>query len=267
MPVRNPLTILAMLLSGSALFGADVIAHRGASKEAPENTLASSRLAFEQGADGIECDIYRTSDGKIVVLHDVNTKRTTGTDGNVDKMTLAEIQALDAGSLMDKKFAGEKIPSLDELLGTVPDGKKIFVELKGGVELVEPLKATLEKAAKKSDQIVFISFHYDALKAVKKTYPQYQALWLASYTKDKAGKAKMEIDEAIQKCKEGSLDGLSLSSTWPIDTAFVKKVHDAGMKLSVWTVNDAAKAAELIAAGTDIICTDKPGFMRKALNK
>jgi len=257
-----------ILLGASTAFSAEVMAHRGASKDAPENTLASTRLAYEQGADGVECDLYRTSDGKIAVIHDVSTKRTTGIEGNVEKMTLAEVQALDAGSWMDKKFAGEKIPSFDELLNAVPDGRKLMVELKGGEELISPMKESLTRVQKKTEQIMFISFKYPALKAVKKEFPQHQALLLASYTIDKTtGKPKMELDEAIQKCKDGGLDGLSLSMSWPIDAAFVKKVHDAGLKLSVWTVNDAEKAKQLVAAGADIICTDKPAVISQALKK
>lgn len=257
-----------LLFCGSTVFSAEVMAHRGASKEAPENTLASTRLAYEQGADGVECDLYRTSDGKIAVIHDLSTKRTTGTEGNVEKMTLAEVQALDAGSWMDKKFAGEKIPSFDELLNAVPEGKKLMIELKGGEELIAPIKDALVRIPKKTEQIMFISFKYAALKALKKELPQYPSLLLAGYTVDKTtGKPKMELDEAIQKCKDGALDGLSLSASWPIDAAFVKKVHDAGLKLSVWTINDAEKARKLVAIGTDIVCTDKPGLISQALKK
>lgn len=259
--------LLILALACAALPGAEIVAHRGASKDAPENTIASTRLAYEQGADGVECDIYRTADGKIAVLHDVSTKRTTGTEGNVEKMTLAEVQALDAGSWMDKKFAGEKIPSLDELFSAVPDGKSVLVELKGGEELVSPLKETLARAKKKNEQIIFISFNYGALKAVKKEFPQNQALLLAGYSKDKEGKPKLTLEDAIKKAKDGALDGLSLSNTWPIDADFVKKIHDAGMKLSVWTINDAEQAKKLVAAGADIICTDKPGLLRQALGK
>lgn len=266
MPAFNRI-LSAALVACVSVSGAEIVAHRGASKDAPENTLASMRLAYEQGADGVECDIYRTADGKIAVIHDVSTKRTTGTEGNVEKMTLAEVQALDAGSWMNRKFAGEKIPSLEELFSVVPDGKSVFVELKGGEELVSPLKETVARAKKKNEQIVFISFNYGALKAVKKEFPQNLALLLASYSKDKEGKPKLTLEDAIKKAKDANLDGLSLSSGWPIDADFVKKIHDAGMKLSVWTVNDAELAKKLVAAGADVICTDKPGFLRDALGK
>lgn len=249
-------------------FAFEIVAHRGASKDAPENTVAATRLAFEQGAHGVECDIYRTADGRIAVLHDASTKRTTGVDGKVEKMTLGELQKLDAGSWMDTKFAGEKIPSMEEIFATVPDSNYLLVELKGGEELVEPLKEALQRTPRNPEQVAFISFNYKALHTVKKEFPKHKALWLASYKVDKeTGKEQLTLDEAIRKCKDAGFEGLSLSKTWPIDAAFVKKIHDAGLVLSVWTVNDAKEAEKLIAAGADILCTDKPGYMKEALKK
>src|SRR5262245_53293376 len=110
----------------------EIIAHRGASADAPENTAAAFKLAVEGGADAFEGDYYLTKDGKIICIHDNNTKRTTGVDGKVPQMTLAELRKLDAGSWKGSKFGGEKLPTLSEALALVPAGKKTFVEIKCG---------------------------------------------------------------------------------------------------------------------------------------
>lgn len=263
------LQTLILLFSGChfAAVSAELVAHRGASVDAPENTVASTRLAFEQGAEGVECDILLTKDGRAAVIHDATTKRTTGVDGKVEAMTLEELQKLDAAAYFkDKKYAGEKIPALDELFAIIPDGRRLVVELKGGEELIPAIRTALEKAGKKPAQIEFISFKYKALAAVKKEFPQHKALLLCGYSKDKTtGKEKVTLDEVIAQCKAANLDGMSLSIAWPIDAAFVKKVKDAGLQLYIWTVNDAAKAKDYAAAGVEVICTDKPGFLRDAM--
>src|SRR5438876_4057740 len=92
----------------------EIIAHRGASADAPENTVAAFKLAFEQGADGFEADYCLTRDGKIICIHDENTQRTTGIDGVVSRMTLDELRRLDAGVWKGTKFIGEKLPTLQE---------------------------------------------------------------------------------------------------------------------------------------------------------
>lgn len=242
----------------------EIIAHRGASAVAPENTLISAKTAFEQGADILECDIYLTLDGKLVVIHDVDTKRTTGIEGNVEKMTMAEIQKLDAGSLKDKKFAGEKIPTLDELLTTIPEGKKIFIEIKGAATLVPALKECLERSGKKSEQLVIICFNAKTLAAAKKAMPQYGTAWLMGYKKDTDGNGP-DLDKAIADCEAAGFDALNISKDWPIDGPFVKKVHDAGLKLYTWTVNDAPTLRKHIDAGVDAIGTDKTPLMKQEL--
>src|SRR5690606_40107102 len=91
------------------------VAHRGARAEGPENTLAAIRLALEKGADGFELDVHRTRDGHLVVCHDETVDRTTDGTGAIGAMTLAELKRLDAGRWFDERFAGERIPTLDEV--------------------------------------------------------------------------------------------------------------------------------------------------------
>src|ERR1035437_4069566 len=104
-----------------------LFAHRGASAFAPENTLASFKRALEDGAEAIELDVKLTSDGKVVVLHDQTVNRTTDGHGDVRAMSLADVQLLDAGSCFSPEFAGEPVPTLDEVFSAV--GKKLFINI------------------------------------------------------------------------------------------------------------------------------------------
>ena len=106
----------------------DIIAHRGASHEAPENTLASVRLGWAQGADAVEVDVRQSRDGHIVVIHDAHTRRTAGVTRRVRAETLDELRALEVGRWKHRRHAGEKIPTLAEVIETVPPGKRLFVE-------------------------------------------------------------------------------------------------------------------------------------------
>ena len=109
----------------------EIIAHRGFSSQAPENTLSAFRLAWERGADACETDLHLTKDGNIVVTHDENLKRVSGEDKSVAHSALKELLTLDVGSWMGPKWKGEKIPTLDQALATMPVGKKrFFLEIK-----------------------------------------------------------------------------------------------------------------------------------------
>ncbi len=121
----------------------EIIAHRGASHDAPENTLAAARLAWAQSADALECDVQLTRDGRLAVIHDHDTRRLAGVTGRVAEITLAELQRLDVGRGRGPEFAGERIPSLEALLAVTPPKRRVFVELKGGPELVPPLVSAL----------------------------------------------------------------------------------------------------------------------------
>lgn len=139
------------LLCGSLFTGAaaaEIIAHRGASADAPENTLAALKLGFEQGADAGELDLHLSSDGKLVIIHDADTKRTAGVDRKVVEQTFDALRRLDVGAFgrwKDKGFA-ERIPTLDEALALVPADKKMVIEIKVGVEALGPLEQSLRRA-------------------------------------------------------------------------------------------------------------------------
>src|SRR5258708_19173755 len=210
--------------------GPEIIAHRGASEEAPENTLASFRLGYEQ-ADGCELDIHLSKDGHVVVMHDATTKRTAGLDKPIVQQTLAELKALNAGKFKAERFAGEKIPLLSEVLAIIPERKRLFIEIKCGVEGIPGLVTVIDEAKRKPEQTALIAFNLETLHQAKLKLPKLQAYWLAAAKVDpKTGKPP-EVEELIRKAKDAGMDGVDLEGKVPIDADFVAKVHAAGLKL------------------------------------
>lgn len=267
-------SLLVTLTSFAALVvpvsAVDIVAHRGASYDAPENTMAATRLAWEQKADAVETDIYLSKDGKIVVSHDRTGKRTAGRDVVFAEITQAEARTLDAGSWKAPMFAGEKIPLLEEQIASIPPGRRMLVEIKIGPEIVPELARVLAATRASARNITVISFNFEALQGVRKTLPELPTLWLVGYRKPdpaKAPAAKMppSVDEMIRQAKAAGLTGLDLQYTWPLTKQDVKKIKDAGLDLHVWTVNDAAVARHWIDLGVASITTDRPARLREQL--
>ena len=260
-----PLLLSGLLVSFTPLKAVELIAHRGASHDAPENTLAALRLGWEQGADADELDIYLTKDGHVVAIHDATTKRTTGVDKKVADSTLEELRALDSGSFKGPQWVGEKIPTLADALATLPDGKRMFIEIKCGPEVLPALETVMKASGKKAEQLVIIGFGYETVRLAKERLPQAPVYWLASYKEDKKTGELPKIKDLIAQTKKAGLDGLNLHYKFPIDADFVATVKGEGLKLYTWTVNDPAIAQQLAKAGVDGITTDRPAWLREQL--
>lgn len=247
----------------------DIVGHRGAAHDAPENTLTSERLAWKQGADAVELDIHLSKDGRLPVIHDFNTKRTTGRDAEVKTLTLAELKALDAGSTKGAQFAGEKIPSLDEMIALIPPGRRLFVEIKTGPEIVPELEHCLQRTGASEKNITIISFNYDSLREVRQRLPHLPTLFLVGYAKPGSSKPgavpQPTFDEVLAKAKDAGLTGLDLQNTWPLTAEDGKRIKAAGLQLHVWTVDDPAIAKHWIELGADGITTNRPGWLRQQL--
>lgn len=246
-----------------------IVAHRGASYDAPENTLAAFRLAWTQGADAIEGDFYVTKDDQIVCIHDKTTKRTAPgqPELKVADSTAEQLRRLDVGSWKNKRFKGERIPLLGEVLETVPEGKKILVEIKCGPEILSLLKPQLEQSGLKSNQILIICFDEAVVKQARRMMPQYKANWLTSY-KQNSDKSqwKPTTDEVLASLKRTAATGLGTNgNTEVIDDVFFKRVVDQGFEFHVWTVNDVAVARRFAQLGVDSITTDKPQLIRESI--
>jgi glycerophosphoryl diester phosphodiesterase len=237
----------------------EIIGHRGASHDAPENTLASVNLGWAQRADANEVDIRLTRDGHLVVFHDPSTRRIGGVDRPIAAQTMADLQALDAGSWKGARWAGEKIPALADVLATVPAGKRLYVEIKCGLEVLPPLEQLIAASAQKPGQLAFIGFDLQTVAATKRRLPKHEAYWVIECKKSPP------LESLIREAKATGLDGLDLQGTFSIDRPFVGKIKAAGLKLCTWTVNDLPTAKRLMEAGVDGITTNRPGWLREQL--
>jgi glycerophosphoryl diester phosphodiesterase len=257
-------TLALAMTSAPAL---EIIAHRGASYDAPENTAAAMKLAFEQGADAAELDIHLSKDGKIAVLHDFDLKRTGGKEIKVADASFEEIRATAVGAW--GKWAGrgfnESVPELSDIFRLIPPGKRLFIEIKCGAEVLPALERAFAATDLKPAQLPMITFHYDVAVAAKKLFPSHQVLWLHGWSKDKKTGEYPDPDAVIAKAKAGGLDGVDLNYGFPIDAEFVRKVRAAGLKIYTWTVNDPVVAHAELKAGVDGITTDRPAWLREQL--
>lgn len=243
-----------------------LVAHRGASHLAPENTLAAFDLSWELGADRIEGDFYLTTDGVVVTHHDGTTKRTAGVDLRVESQTLAELKALDVGTWKDPKWAHERIPTLEEVLDSVPEDKQILIEIKSDARIMIPLVAVIESSDLSPDQMVVICFSEDVLELAKKSLPQIKALWLSSFDQDDDGNWTPTAEELIATAKRINADGVDLNANLDvIDRAFVAKLRQADLEFHVWTVDDPELARAMLRLGVDSITTNRPGWLGEQL--
>jgi len=238
-----------------------IVAHRGASRDAPENTLASVALGWSQRADAVEIDVHLTHDGEIVAIHDDTLQRTTGRNARVDALTLAEIRRLDAGVWKGAAWRDERVPTLAEVLATVPAGRRIFIELKAADGLVPVLKRVVEASGLSPGQVVLISFEIEALIEARRALPGCGTRFLA----DTPEGSPEKITELIGLCLKEGFEGLGVSAGWPIDARLVDRLRSQRLLLNVWTVNDAKRARDLVAAGVESITTDRPGWLREQL--
>lgn len=259
-------SLLGTSLASGVCAEVPIVAHRGASHNAPENTLAAFRLGWSQGADAIEGDFRLTKDGRIVCLHDETTKRTAGLDRTVAESTFAELRELEVGSWKDPQWAGEKIPSIEEVLDTVPRGKQVFVEIKSGPELVAPLKQALASSGVAHQQIVVISFQTQVIAEVRKQLPGVRTFWLTGYKQEeKTGLWKPPLPEILSTLKKLRADGLGSQAHDLVDVPFAAAIRDAGFELHVWTVDDPLVARRCAKLGVRSITTNRPGWLRQQL--
>lgn len=246
----------------------EIIGHRGASRDAPENTLASINLAWKRNADAVEIDIYLTKDGKIVVVHDATTKRYGGPDVKIENQTFDELRKLDVGTWKSPRFRGEKIPTLDEVLQTIPQGKRLFIELKSDRNIVPELKRILDSSKKKPNQTVIIGFSLEAVTAAKRQLPNRKVFWIVRVKQSKRTKEwQPGLPEMIAEVKKANLDGLDLGHAPIFDRDYITKVKRAGLGFFVWTVDDAKVARKLKQNGVDGITTNRPGWLKRKIER
>ena len=231
-----------------------IIAHRGASADAPENTLAALELAINEGADWVEIDVQETGDGEIVVIHDSDLKKIAGSALKVSESTLAELQSVDIGSWKDPSFSDQRIPSLQQVLDLCKNRINIVIELKyyGKEQYLEEHVAKLVEAAGMKDQIVVMSLSYPGIRKMKSIRPDWMVGLLASVTIGDI--TRLEADFFAVNAKFTT-------------RAFIKHVHRQNRKIMVWTVNDPISMSAMMSKGVDGIITDKPALASAIRNE
>jgi glycerophosphoryl diester phosphodiesterase len=248
-----------------------IVAHRGASADAPENTLAAFRLGWEQGADAIEGDFFMTADQQIVALHDKSTRRTASVEWDVRTKSLVDLQTLDVGLWKAQAFAGEKIPTLAQVVATIPPGKRLFLEIKDSSRVVPVLKEQFRRdpalAQLDPNQIIIIAFDADVIAACKRELPEIAAFWLTSFKADpNTGLIRPTVEEILETLRRTSADGLDCQAVAHIDRAFVDQIRAAGYQFHVWTVDDREVASRFHELGVDSITTNVPALIRQHLD-
>jgi glycerophosphoryl diester phosphodiesterase len=239
-----------------------IVAHRGASHDAPENTVPAFLLAWEQGADAIEGDFFLTKDGEIVCIHDANTRRVSGEDILVSNSNLDELRTLDVGSWKGQQWEGTGIPTLSEVFKLVPEDKKIFVEIKSGTETMPKLYEEIDLSGLRPDQIIIISFNSEVVREIKLSRPDHKAYWLSGLTRGEDGQINPGIETIVETLDAAQADGFS-SHYLHVSDEYIGRMKAEGYEYHVWTVNDPEIAADLWHRGVLSVTTDIPGVTRK----
>ncbi|KON73593.1 hypothetical protein M768_11670 [Cellulosimicrobium cellulans F16] len=229
-----------------------VIAHRGNSSVAPQNTLAAFEAAWRAGAHSIEIDVQLTADGEPVVIHDDTVDATTSGSGTVARLDRAAIRALDAGSWFSPAFGGQRVPTFAEVVDLLVrrPGTDLLLELKGAwtPEQVRRVTGPIRFAGI-ADRVVAQSFWPETVAALREADPGLRRGLLVASLDDDVLARCAELD--IVTCNPMGLLLLE-------DPGLVQRVHDAGLEVAVWTLNEPAHWAAAAELGVDAIITDRP---------
>ncbi|MFC4052720.1 glycerophosphodiester phosphodiesterase [Actinomadura syzygii] len=268
-PEPRPRTVAALTALSA---GVTDVAHRGASAYAPENTLAAFRLAKDKKADVFEFDVQESKDHKLVIMHDTTLTRTTNVEQvfpgrkswKVSAFTLAEIRKLDAGSWFGKKFKGERVPTLDQVLSEMDGGGLgLLLEIKSpelypGIE--KRIAASLRGAPSwlRTDpaerRLVVQSFDWESVRRFHAELPKVPTGLIGTPKTADLPKLAAYADQINPPYGD-------------LTASYVKKVHAAKMDLQTWTVDDPAAMRKAIGLGVDGVISNKPDVLRRVLQE
>ena len=227
-----------------------ILAHRGASALAPENTAVSFQMAIDMGADGVEFDVQMTKDDELVIIHDEKVDRTTNGQGYVKDYVLNEIKSLDAGVSVFPKFTGEKILTLHETLEIVKQCEIINIELKNGIIKYPGLEEKVIHAVRSchvEQKVILSSFNHFSIHKISNIAPDIRAgILYVSILYNPWDYARQVGAGAIHPHYLG------------ITGEMIEKSHENGMKVNVYTVNEERDIIQMCKQGVDAIITDYP---------
>jgi len=241
-----------------------IIAHRGESYDAPENTHASINLAWKRNDDAVEIDIQITKDERIVAIHDKSTLRTGGKLKRISSNTYADLLLVDVGKFKSKKWRSERIPVLDDVIDKVPENKILFIEVKSDYRIVKPLKNLIRQKVLGLNQIKFIGFDINTMKLIKESLPGFKSYWI---TEGKHYKSKSALKSSLEECKAAGLDGLDVQARKYLNSEVIQYVKNNGLKIYTWTVDDPVRAKQLYTDGIDGITTNRASWLKNRLNE
>ncbi len=253
-----------------------VFAHRGGAGLWPENTLFAFRRAWEMGVDVLELDVHGTRDGYIVVIHDPTVDRTTNGTGAVREMTLAEVQALDAGywftpdggQTYPYRGQGIRIPTLEEVFDALPDAR-FNIEVKSNDPPIVAALANLIERKGMTDKVIVGSFRQEIVDELRQRLPnvatfasreEIQSFWV--FHTLGLSRAWRPVPDTLQVPTEYTVQGVRLTVVSP---RFVRSAHALGVRVDVWTINDPDEMARLLDMGVDGIMTDYPDRLLELL--
>jgi glycerophosphoryl diester phosphodiesterase len=259
--------LLATTIDVSLSLGQMIVAHRGASHDAPENTLAAFELAWQRESDGIEGDFYLTSDGKIVCIHDNDTERTAGIKQVVERSTLAQLRELEYGGWKGPRWKGEIIPTFEQVLETVPDGKTFVIELKSKRPIVPVLAAELGRLDTGAIKLLIITFDQETAKACKQRMPSIPVHWLTSFKKKINLRYQPTAQQIAETVREIGAEGVGMKGmSEVIDAKFIRQLGAGGCDdFHVWTIDSVDDARYFQDLGAFGITTNRPGMIRSSL--
>lgn len=233
-----------------------IIGHRGASFDAPENTLEAIQLAWRQNADAVEIDIQLTADNYIIVFHDEDTERMCGRKEVISNSNWNRLKNLQ----IRKKGIQTRIPLLAEILPTIPDHKFLVIEIKSGPEIISPLQELLQKHPHLPADIQFISMDEQVMQLIQKTFPGFETQRVFEFDFEKPDPEKL-----LLYAQQTAFDGIDLDRGDYLNQEFVNSVHNLNKKIYLWTVNDSTEALHFQKMGIDGLTTDRPGWLKQKL--
>lgn len=232
-----------------------ITAHRGASGLAPENSMASVVLAMKIGANFSEIDVQETADGQLILLHDNSLKRTTNRGGNIWDLKLSDLQGVDAGSWFSPQFAGEPVPTFEQIIDAVMDKMKLNIELKMNGHQQKLAERVVDLIQRKNfiSQCIVTSFDREEIRKVKNLNPAIKTGYIFS---------KMPEEDLWA----GEFDLISVGRKL-VTAELIQNAHEAGKEVHVWTVNKEEEMRKLIDLGVDNIITNYPDVLKKVLEE
>lgn len=259
----NPLTEISIEDLRAQKKGPLVVAHRGFSGRAPENTLAAFELALKSGADMIECDVRVTRDGEVVAFHDRTLDRTTNGKGRIENWTLKDLRKLDAGSWFDRKFSAERIPTLSEVLDLLKDRTFLNIELKADDEpsqrqtLLRDQVLHIVSSHDAEQRVFLVSFNHRLIREIKEKNPQLTTAIIFKATRDFASRPSRLVARA---CADAFVCGRG----W-LSKRFLQDLRIHRIPLFVYTINTEQDVRRMAKLGVDGVITNYPDLVVRTL--